>query len=218
MLRYAARIVADLDIPDPVPEFTDHAYPKSMSPVIVDEAGRKSVQMHRWGIRQVIKEKVKFVTNSRDDQLPRFSVWKELTATRRCLIPLVAYFEPGLGPEGAKGELLFTMKDRPVFFVAGLWTAEEDGVRAYSMVTTTPNAYTAPFHDRQPVVLSDADALAWLGSAPLEPSRVHALTRPPPDEVMQHLAIPAVPKMKKISKDDLNQARLENGELDLELP
>lgn len=217
MLRYASKIIEGLEVPDPMPEFTDHAYPKSMSPVIVDEAGRKSVQMHRWGISQLVGGKMKLITNSRDDQLPRFSVWKELTATRRCLIPLVAYFEPGLGPEGAKGELLFTMKDRPVFFVAGLWTIEDENVRAYSMVTTSPNSYTAPFHDRQPVVLSDADAVAWLGSAPLDVSRVHTLTRPPPNDVMHHEVIPAVPKAKKITKDDIAKAASSDGELQLGL-
>jgi putative SOS response-associated peptidase YedK len=216
MLRYAAKIVDELEVPDPMPEFTDHAFPKSMSPIIVEEDGRRRVQMHRWGISHVVKGKLKLITNSRDDQLQKFSVWRELTSTRRCLIPLVAYFEPGLGPEGAKGELLFTIKDRPVFFVAGLWTVEEDGVKAYSMVTTSPNAYTRPFHDRQPVVLSDADALTWLGSQPLQSDRVFALTRPPPDEVMQHQVLPAVPKEKKITKSDMRGAT-QTGELDLGL-
>lgn len=217
MLRYAAKVVEGLEIPDPLPEFTDHAFPKSMSPVIVDETGRKSVQMHRWGISQLVKGKIKFITNSRDDQLSRFSVWKELIATRRCLIPLVAYFEPGLGPEGAKGELLFTIRGRPVFLVAGIWTSEANDARAYSMVTTSPNSYTAPFHDRQPVVLSDADALAWLGSAPLDPSRIHALTRPPPNDIMHHEVIPAVPRAKKITKDDIGKAASSDGDVQLGL-
>ena len=217
MLKHAVEMIEGLEVPDPLPEFSEHAYPKSLSPIIVDEAGRRTVQMHRWGISHFVKGKPKLITNSRDDQLLRFSLWKQLTHTRRCLIPLVSYFEPGLGPEGARGELLFTIKNRPVFFVAGLWTAESDGLRAYSMVTTSRNSYTAPFHDRQPVVLSDTDALAWLGSQPIPDEKVYALTRPPPDNVMQHQVIPAVPRMKKVTKEDLSKAAQSTGELDLGL-
>jgi hypothetical protein len=147
-----------------------------------------------------VKGKPTLVTNARDDQLLRIALWKESVAKRRCLILVVGYFEPGLGSAGAKGELLFTIRDRPVFFIAGLWSADPDGTRAYSMVTTSPNDYTAPFHDRQPVVLSDADALAWIGSQTLTPERVFALSRPPPSEIMQHEVIPAVPRATKPSE------------------
>lgn len=197
MLKYAAEIVAGLEVPDPVPEFTPHAYPKSPSPIVVEENGRKQVQMHRWGVGYTVKGKATLVTNARDDQLLRIALWKTSVAKRRCLIPVIGYFEPGLGPPGAKGELYFTLRDRPAFFIAGVWDEDPDGTRAYSMVTTSPNAYTATFHDRQPVALSEPDALAWLGSAPLPPDRVHALTRPPPAEWMQHEVIAAVPKPRK---------------------
>ena len=197
MLEHVARVIAGLDVPVDLAEFTPHAYPKSPSPIIVDEQGRRSVQMHRWGVGYTVQGKPKFVTNARDDQLLKIRLWKESVAKRRCLIPLTGYFEPGLGPPGMKGELFFTIRDRPVFFVAGLWDSDPDGTRAYTMVTTSPNGYTVPFHDRQPVVLSDADSLAWLGSAALPDDRVFALTRPPPDEVMIHEVIPAVPKPKK---------------------
>jgi putative SOS response-associated peptidase YedK len=210
MLKHAVEMIEGLDVPEMVPEFTTHAYPKSPSPIIVDEAGRRSVQMHRWGVSCVVKGKQTFATNARDDRLLKIALWKESIARRRCLIPVVGYFEPGLGPEGAKGELLFKIRDRPVFFIAGLWDADPDGTRAYTMVTTSPNEYTTPFHDRQPVVLSDADALAWLGSHALPDDRVYALTRPPPNEVMIHEVIPSVPRVK-IEKLKVKKAESDSG-------
>ncbi len=171
------------------------------------------VQLHRWGVSYTVKGKPTFVTNARDDQLLRIALWKESVARRRCLIPVIGYFEPGPGPVGARGEFLFTIRDRPVFFIAGLWDADADGTRSYSMVTTSPNDYTRPFHDRQPVVLSDADALTWLGTQPLHPDRVFQLTRPPPNEIMLHEVIPAVPRTKKSVAD----SKQESGELDLGL-
>lgn len=211
MLKHAAEIVAGLEVPEIVPEYTTHAYPKSPSPIIVEEGGRRSLQIHRWGVSCIVEGKLKHVANARDDRLLKIALWKESVAKRRCLIPLIGYFEPGLGPEGAKGELLFTIRNRPVFFVAGLWDADPDGTRAYTMVTTSPNDYTRPFHDRQPVVLSDADALAWLGSQALPDDRVYALTRPPPNEVMVHEVIPAVPRVK-IEKPKPKKADSDSGE------
>jgi putative SOS response-associated peptidase YedK len=211
MLRYAARVVEGLEIPDLLPEFTPHAYPKSPSPIVLEDEGRRVVQIQRWGVSYTLKGKPTFVTNARDDQLLRIALWKESVARRRCLIPVVGYFEPGLGPVGAKGELLFTIRDRPAFFIAGLWDTDPDGNRAYSMVTTSPNDYTIPFHDRQPVVLSDSDALAWLGSQPLPADRIAALTRPPPSEIMQHEVIPATPRPRK----NPEKTAQTTGELDL---
>jgi putative SOS response-associated peptidase YedK len=211
MLKYAARVVEGLEIPDPLPEFTAHAYPKSLSPIVLEEEGRRVVQLHRWGVSYAVKGKPTFVTNARDDQLLRIALWKESVTRRRCLVPVVGYFEPGLGPVGMKGEILFTLRDRPAFFIAGLWDSDPDGSRAFSMVTTVPNEYTKPFQDRQPVVLSDADAQAWLGSHPLPPDRVFALTRPPPNEVMQHEVIPAAPRPKKVPVPGVETT----GQLDL---
>ena len=60
------------------------------------------------------------MTNARNDRLTG-STWRNATRKRRCLIPAIGYYEPGLGPVGAKGEILFTVRERPVFFFAGLW-------------------------------------------------------------------------------------------------
>lgn len=211
VLKYAKEVIDGLEIPADLPEFSLHAYPKSPSPIVVEEAGRRSMQILRWGVGYTVKGKPTLVTNARDDQLLRIALWKQSTARRRCLIPVSGYFEPGLGPPGAKGELLFTLRDRPAFFIAGLWDADPDGTRAYSMVTTSPNAYVLPFHDRQPLMLSDADALAWLGSEPLPAERVVALTRPKSFEDLQHEVIPAVPRAKKAPE----KSGEVTGELDL---
>jgi putative SOS response-associated peptidase YedK len=209
VLKYAEGAIEALDMPADVPEFSLHAYPKSPSPIVVEEGGRRSLQILRWGVGYAVKGKPTLVTNARDDQLLRIALWKESTAKRRCLIPVSGYFEPGLGPPGARGEILFTLRGRPAFFIAGLWDTEPDGLRVYSMVTTSANDLARPYNDRQPVVLSETDAVAWLGSRPLPAERVAALTRPPPDEMMQHQVIAAVPRAKKTQDA--------TGELDLGL-
>ena len=62
------------------------------------------------------------------------------------------------------------------------------------MVTTEPNEFVARFHDRMPVVLDDADALAWLGESPLDEAWVKELCRGLPAEALNHETLP--PKLK----------------------
>lgn len=126
-------------------------------------------------------------------------------------IPATGYFEPGVGPPGARGELRFTIRARPCFFIAGLWDTDPDGsgTHAFTLVTTSPNDYAARYHDRMPVVLMDSSARDWLGSSPLADDQLVALTRPPASAVMEHSVIEAAPKGK------ITRADIASGELDL---
>ena len=212
-LRWAHELIPSLLLPDPLPDLPHHTWPKYPAPVIVDQEGRPAVQIMRWGVWPFYEEKMrKPLTNTRDDKLLTSSVWKQSVAKRRCLIPATGYYEPGQGPEGARGELRFSIKGRPCFFLAGLWDTDPDGSsnRAFTMVTTSPNEYAARFHDRMPVVLNDANALDWLGSAPLSSERVVALTRAPANALMEHVAIEMAPK-GKITRADIASDELDLG-------
>jgi len=183
------------------PDFPEHTYPKSLAPVLIETAGEQSFVSMRWGVLIPIQGKLKPVTNARDDKLTGFS-WRYATAERRCLIPATSYFEPGTGPEGARGELLFTVKERPAFFFAGVWNPDAEGSdeRGFAMVTTSPNDYVRPFHDRMPVVLTDEEADEWIGDEPLAPNRLKALCRGLPSEALLHTVIPANPKEQRPAK------------------
>ena len=151
------------------------AHPRHLrANVVILEDGTRALAEMRWGVTRFIGEgKMKPVTKARNDRLLS-RTWKPCSVARRCLIPSSGYFEPGLGPPGAKGEILFTVKDRPRFFVAGLWDTDHDvtAERTFTMFTTKPNEFVARFHDRMPVVLDDTDAFAWLGDQPLADERL----------------------------------------------
>ena len=184
------------------------AYPKRQAPIIRKRPEGFFFEPLRWGITVTIQGRTNYVTNARNDKLLKGYPWRYSLRERRCLIPARGYFEPGTGPVGARGEILFTLKDRPWFFIAGLWDTDpgENGAHAFTMVTTEPNGLAARFHDRMPLVLSDADAKLWLGDQPLPAEEVTRLCQPPPEDIMQHVEIAAKPKEKapkKIAKDDL---------------
>jgi putative SOS response-associated peptidase YedK len=181
-----------LRMPAALPAFNDHIYPKYPAPVIIQVEKDRQLVAKTWGIpisiKGATKRIVKPVTNARNDKLTGFT-WGHSTRHRRCLIPATGYFEPGLGPVGAKGEILFTVKARPMFFFAGLWDGD-----SFTMVTTEPNEFVRKFHDRMPVVLSDDDALAWLGEDPLPEADLQLLCRGLPAVALDHEEIAPRPK------------------------
>jgi putative SOS response-associated peptidase YedK len=204
----------DVIVPADLPAFTEHTWPKSPAPVLLQTAEGRAIAAMRWGVRVEVKgatkQLVKFVTNARDDKLTSFT-WRWSVAERRCLIPAVAYYEPD-GPVGGKWEVRFTLRERPHFFFAGLWDVDPDKLtRSFTMVTTGPNELAARIHDRMPLVLDDASAREWLGHTPLPEGRLGALCRPFPAEAMSSHALP--PPQRAIKKPDLQNA---GGELDLD--
>ena len=181
--------VPGLTIPAAMLITHEHIYPKYLAPVIIQQSGARTVEPMAWGITRFIGQgKTKPVVNARNDKLLS-RTWKDCTATRRCLIPATGYFEPGLGPPGARGEILVTVKDRSLFLMAGLW---ENGT--FTLVTTEPNELVRTYHDRMPVVLADSEIEAWLGDEPLPEDRLTSLCRGLPSAALLHETIP--PRLK----------------------
>ncbi len=189
-----------------------HTWPKSHAPVIIANGAANSLVAMRWGVWPFYaRDRPHYVTNARSDGLLAKATWKESAARRRCLVPVSGYYEPGLGPPGARGEVRFGVRDQPGFFIAGLWDTDPDasGESGYALVTSEPNDYAKPFHDRMPVVLSDSAARRWIGNTPLPADELLALCQPCRPEILVHREISAVPK-GKISKADLSA---QSGEL-----
>jgi len=71
---------------------------------------------------------------------------------RRCLI-LASRFKEG----GAE----FYPPDGSILLIAGLWHPQTSRCH-FVMLTTSPNASVAPFHDRMPFIVSADDAMDWI--------------------------------------------------------
>lgn len=184
----------DIVCPDDVQSLPVHTWPKAQAPIILQTDEGRLIALLRWGVRVELtnpkgKPVVKFVTNSRDDKLSGFT-WRDCITCRRCLIPALAYYEPD-GPEGAKWEVRFTLRDRATFFLGGLWDTDPDGVtRSFSMVTTGANDLAARIHDRMPLVLDENGARRWLGQSPLAAAELRDLCRPFPAAAMSSAPLP----------------------------
>lgn len=80
--------------------------------------------------------------------------------SKRCLVICSAFFE-FTGSKYPKAKHRFSLKSSPVMGIAGLWSEEDDGTLAFTMLTTEPGADIAPFHNRQVCVLRPEDWTAW---------------------------------------------------------
>lgn len=83
----------------------------------------------------------------------------------RCLILADSFFEftPHEDPKAKrKHKWQFTLKDQPMFAIAGLCRTDEKVGEACTMLTTEPGPDVQPYHNRQIVVLKPEDFARWL--------------------------------------------------------
>lgn len=156
-----------------VPEFAPNLdlRPTNMAPVVRRAHGstEREVALLRWGLVPVWAKDLKFgarCINARAETIASTPAFRTAYRKRRCLVPLNAFYEWS-GPAGHKIKWRISLKDEPLFALAGLWEwwkdpASGEGVETYTIVTTAANNALAPLHDRMPVILSETDYERWL--------------------------------------------------------
>ncbi len=141
-------------------------------PVVVGGESPAIVMM-QWGLiphREKSTGTVRPLINARAETLTEKLSFRHLIANKRCLVPASGYFE--WKTEGhRKMPFYFSLPKSPLFAFAGLYDEwhDPDGkkIATYTIITTEPNAISAPIHNRMPVILSRENEVRWLsGEAP----------------------------------------------------
>ena len=104
--------------------------------------------------------------------------------TGRCLVPVDGFYEftaPADPKQKRKDKWLFTLAGHDWFCIAGLWRADPKVGEAFTMLTCPPGPDTAPYHNRQMVVLGRDDWGRWLDPA----TPAADLCRPLPADSLQ---------------------------------
>lgn len=125
-----------------------------LAPVYLMEEGIVSM---RWGYE---RPKLGVVNNTRSDNLES-PMWRESFSDRRCLIPLVAFYEWS-GSKGRKRTHRFTKPDGGLLWVAGIWEESAELGRCYSMLTTRANSLVSPIHNRMPSLLTGDEQARYM--------------------------------------------------------
>ncbi len=92
------------------------------------------------------------------------AMYREAYARRRCLVPASWFFE-WTGPKGAKIMWRFARPGGETFAFPGLWDradTPEGQIESFTLLTCAPGEDVAPYHDRQPVVLTPEGWDLWL--------------------------------------------------------
>ncbi len=114
---------------------------------------------------------------------------------RRCLILADGFYEWEKTDQG-KLPHRFVMQDQAVFAMAGIWSVytKGDGTKLYTcaIITTQANNLMAPYHDRMPVIINEADQKEWL-AATGNPDALVKLMKPyDPGKMKQYRVATAV--------------------------
>lgn len=152
---------------DPAPD----AYPGSPVPVAMAayDAGLQAAVL-TWGFTGAHASKLVFNTRL-DTALEQArtgrGLWAQAILHGRCLVPARAFYEPSATEtvtsprtgKPIKRAYRFTLAGTgsSVFLLAGI---AQDG--RFSIVTTEPNRWVSPVHNRMPLVLRPGESSAWL--------------------------------------------------------
>ena len=155
----------------------------------------------RWGLVPSWAKDVGIgsrMINARAEGIAAKPAFRAAFRQRRCLVPADGFYE-WQKVAGGKQPMLIRLRSGDPFAFAGLWErwrGPDGEVETGTIITTAPNAVTAPIHDRMPVILDPADYDRWLD--PSQPDAA-ALLRPCPDDWLT--AIPVSTRVNSPKND-----------------
>jgi putative SOS response-associated peptidase YedK len=146
--------------------------------------------------------------NARSETASTKPAFRDALKSRRCLIPADGFYEWKRDGK-AKQPYCFEVGEGDLFAFAGLWERWKDPsgewIKTCSILTTTPNAVTAPVHDRMPVIL-DPDAYdLWLDPGMTNVDAATDLLKPFDARVMQ--GFPVSTRINSVVNEDAECSR-----------
>lgn len=130
--------------------------------------------------------------NARAESAAVMPAFREPFRSRRCLIPADGFYE---WKRIAKQKLpfCFTLADRSVFALAGLWDRwtnfQGKVIESCSILTTEPNELMREIHDRMPVILPHDAYNLWLDPGFTRVSELKELLLPYPAQSMRRYQV-----------------------------
>ncbi len=140
--------------------------------------------------------------NARAETLAEKPAFRAALRRRRCLIPADGFYE-WYQPRAqhTKIPMVFQLHPARLFAFAGLWEVWQapDGSVLYTctIVTTSANAFVAPYHQRMPLILPPTSYAAWLDPCERSPQELAQLLTPlSPEEMAAYPVSTAVNNAK----------------------
>ena len=136
--------------------------------MIINENDKNKLRMFKWGLVPSWSKDTKTgyrMINARAETISEKPSFKKPFKSKRCLVIADGFYEWQRPDKKTKIPYRFTMKDRKLFAMAGLWDTWNKGektLHTFTIITTSENEIMRPIHDRMPVILPDGNRQIWL--------------------------------------------------------
>jgi putative SOS response-associated peptidase YedK len=165
-------------------KFTGEIFPTDIVPVFTRENGRRVASPMIWGFPKWDGKGVVF--NARQETALEKPMFRESLRERRVAALTSGFYEWAPAPgQKKKDRYIFTLTGERFLFLAGFWKSH-GGHQAgpiperFTVLTTGANDSMAPYHNRMPVILTEAEIDDWLAGHDFQkylgrrPADVHA--------------------------------------------
>jgi putative SOS response-associated peptidase YedK len=191
----AIRQYFDLNYPAELSPSYNIAPSQQVAAILESPVSGIELQMLQWGLVPFWAKDPKIghqLINARAETLSEKPSFRQAFVRRRCLIPANGFYEWHT-EGGEKRPLYFSDAESRPFFMAGLWELwiSDDGseIESCTLLTTEPNDFLAPIHNRMPVIIAPDDFDLWLDPGAQHPGEVQHLLRAYPAEAMSHYPV-----------------------------
>jgi putative SOS response-associated peptidase YedK len=180
--------------------------PTDDAAVVVQRDDRRAVVRYGWGLVPGWAADARIASrafNARAETITTSPLFRDAFRRRRCLVPVDGFYE-WRRDGAARRPLRIHDPADGLLALAGLWTGRRDDEtgewrRTFTIVTTRPNTFMAPIHDRMPVVVPRDAWSRWLEPAPADPAELRALLEPREDVALA--AYPVPPLVNNVRND-----------------
>ena len=157
----------------------------------VTNDGQRRAELMRWGLVPFWAKDIKIgyrMINAVGETAATKPAFRAAFKKRRCLILADGFFEWRKDGKEKIPTYIFLKSQEPFAF-AGLWETwkfpEGETVKSCTILTTKPNEFMEPIHNRMPVILSGETEALWLDPMTEEPDVLQPLIQPAHAELME---------------------------------
>jgi len=185
-IKIAFRIPPEYPTPNFAPRW--NVAPTANLPIVRYDpsAGQRTLDLMRWGLVPFWAKDIKIgfsTINAMAETVDIKPVFREAFVRRHCIVPVDSFYEWKKLDAKTKQPYAIALADRSLMALAGLWEtwksrANNETIRSFTIVTTTPNALCADLHDRMPVILPPDTWSMWLAAEPAEANQLKSLLVP----------------------------------------
>jgi putative SOS response-associated peptidase YedK len=145
---------------------TGEIFPTNVVPVITGNfENKRTANLFKWGFTNY-RQPSRAIINARCETLQENPTFRKLLTNGRCLVPASGFYEWKATANQHKDKYFIHSDCNKLIYFAGLYNnfIDKSGIpfTSFVIITTEANNQMSQIHTRMPVILSGAEAAAWI--------------------------------------------------------